>query len=109
MSCLAVWTTTENNESELICKTIHHLDSCINKTSGIQYFISSITGATTSSKKAGNITRCGVAYIIICRKNSEANGNKLFTLLHDNGTHASVTHIHTKKGIDEKSGLIQGL
>ena len=23
--------------------------------------------------------------------------------------HASVKHIHTKKGIDEKSGLIQGL
>ena len=103
MSCLAVWTTTENNESELICKTIHHLDSRINKMSGIQYFISSVAGVTTSSNRGGNIARCGVAYIIVYRKNSEANGNKLFSFLHDNGTHASVTHIHTKKGIDEKS------
>ena len=53
----------------------------VRQISGIQFFISCITGTTTNTKNLSNIARPGIAYFIIFRKNSKANDTILITCL----------------------------
>ena len=82
----------------------------VRQISGIQFFISCITGTTTNTKNLSNIARPGIAYFIVFLKNSKANDTILITCLHDTRMDASVTRISSnKKALDEECAMIQGL
>ena len=110
ISCREVWSKNDQKEAQLICKTRYLLKEQIRQISGIQFFISCITGTTTNTKTSLNIARPGIAYFIVFRKNSKANETVLFSCLHDTGMDASVTRISSnKKSLDEECAMIQGL
>ena len=110
ISCRAVWSKNDHNEAQLICKTRYLLEEQIRQISGIQFFISCVTGTTTNTKTSSNTARPGIAYFIVFRKNSKANETVLFGCLHDTGMDASVTRIcSNKKLLDEECAMIQGL
>ena len=110
ISCRAVWSKNYHHETQLICKTRYLLEEQIGQVSGIQFFISCITGTTTNTKTLSNIARSGTAYFTVFRKNSKANKTVLFSCLQDTGMDASVTHIsNNKKALDEECATIQYL
>ena len=110
ISCRAVWSKNDHNETQLICKTRYLLEEQIRQISGIQFFISCVTGTTKNTKTSSNTARPGIAYFIVFRKNSKANETVLFGCLHDTGMDASVTRISSnKKSLDEECAMIQDL
>ena len=50
ISYRAVWSRNDHNKAQLICKTRHLLEEQIRQISGIQFFISCVTGTTTALK-----------------------------------------------------------
>ena len=110
ISCRSVGSKNDHNVAQLICKTRYLLEEKIVQISGIQFFISCVTGTTTNTKTSSNTARPGISYFIVFRKNSKANETVLFSCLHDTGMDASVTHISSdKKSYDEECAMIQGL
>ena len=96
-----------HNEAQLICKTSYLLEEQIRQISRILFFIPCITGATTNTKTLSNISRPGIAYFIVFRKNSKANETVLFSCFHDRAMDASVTRISSnKKAFDEECAMI---
>ena len=110
ISCSVAWSKNDHNEAQLTCKTRYLLEEQIRQISGIQFFMSCVTGTTTNTKTLSNTARPGIAYFIVFCKNSKGNETVLFSCLHDTGMDASVTHISSnKKSLDEQCAMIQGL
>ena len=110
ISCRAACSKNDHNEAQLIFKTRYLLEEKIGQISGIQFFISCVTGTTTNTKTSSNTARPGIAYFIVFRKNSKANETVLFSCLHDTGMDASVTRISSnKKSLDDECAMNQGL
>ena len=88
----------EESESglEIVEKRVE-LDQVISNVPGVQFFLSSITGTSTNSKKTATI-RPGISFFICYRKNSYANQMTIFQHLHDSGMDATVAAIKTKPG-----------
>ena len=97
ISCSVAWSKNDHNEAQLTCKTRYLLEEQIRQISGIQFFISCVTGATTNTKTSSNTARPGIAYFIVFCKNSKANETVLFSCLYDIEMDAPVTHISRNK------------
>ena len=52
--CRALWSKNDHNKAQLICKTRYLLEEQIRQISGIQFFISCVTGTTTNTKSSSN-------------------------------------------------------
>ena len=63
----------------------------------MQFYISSLTGTTSHSKKYED-NRPGISFFICYRKNASANQLVVFQHLHDAGMEATVKEIQTKDG-----------
>ena len=109
LSCRAIWSVNEADTAQkLIVNTRSVLDEVISGISGIQFFISSVTGTTTNTNKTTSV-RPGIAYFIVFRRNSEANESAIFKYLHDSGMEATVTEIRSKNSKDGNYSVLQGL
>ena len=85
------------------------LDERLRKIEGLAFFISTLTGTKTNSKK-DQAARPGVAHFVVFRKNSKANETSIFKCLHDSGVDANLAEIQCrKKSFDEKMKIVQGL
>ena len=97
ISCRAVWSKNDHNKAQLICKTRYMLEEQTWQISGIQFFISCVTGTTTNTRTSSNTAQPGIVYFIVFHKNSKANQTVLFSCFHDTRMDAFVTRIRSNK------------
>ena len=72
------------------------LDEILGKVNGIQFFFSSVTAVETNAKKPKENNNSepdvypAIAYFIVFRETDTCNENAIFTLFHNEDTHATI-------------------
>ena len=86
------------------------LDEILGKVNGIQFFFSSVTAVETNAKKPKENNNSepdvypAIAYFVVFRETDTCNKNAIFTLFHNEDTHAT---IQTTRGNKDSNTQIE--